>query len=100
MKTDYFFSVKINSLQKYFAVCEKNSNFAKANFNKIKYQQMKKVSEYIKLNNGGYDWKFSSVGGVTRVNIESGEDIAHLGELDQKLWTVLSCPVKGLEFDE
>ena len=48
----------------------------------------------------GYDWKFSTVGGVTRVNIETGEDIAHLEELDQKLWTVLSCPVKGLEFDE
>ena len=48
----------------------------------------------------GYGWKFSTVGGVTRVNIESGDDIAHLNELDQKLWTVLSCPVKGLEFDE
>ena len=47
----------------------------------------------------GYNWKFNTVGGVTRVNIESGEDIAHLGELDQKLWTVLSCPVNGLEFD-
>ena len=34
------------------------------------------------------------------MNIASGEDIAHLGELDQKLWTVLSCPVKGLEFDQ
>lgn len=48
----------------------------------------------------GYDWKFSTVGGVTRVNIENGQDIAHLDELDQKLWTVLSCPTKGLEFDE
>ena len=48
----------------------------------------------------GYDWKFSTVGGVTRVNIENGQDIAHLSELDQKLWTVLSSPVKGLEFDE
>ena len=48
----------------------------------------------------GYNWKFSTVGGVTRVNIETGDDIAHLDELDQKLWTVLSCPVKGLEFDE
>ena len=47
-----------------------------------------------------YDWKFSTIGGVTRVLINSGDDIAHLGELDQKLWTVLSCPVKGLEFDE
>ena len=48
---------------------------------------------------GKYEWKFSTIGGMTRVNIESGEDIKHLGELDQKLWTVLSCPVSGLEFD-
>ncbi len=47
-----------------------------------------------------YDWKFTNVGGVTRVDIQSGEDIAHLDELDQKMWTVLSCPVKGLEIDE
>ena len=47
-----------------------------------------------------YEWKFSTVGGVTRVNIETGADVAHLNELDQKLWTVLSCPVSGLEFDE
>lgn len=48
----------------------------------------------------GYNWKFSTVGGVTRVNIETGADVAHLDELDKKLWTVLSCPVNGLEFDE
>lgn len=47
-----------------------------------------------------YNWKFSTIGGVTRVNIDSGRDIEHLAELDQKLWTVLSCPVKGLELDE
>ena len=47
-----------------------------------------------------YQWTFANIGGVTRVTINNGEDIAHLGELDQKLWTVLSCPVKGLEFDE
>ena len=47
-----------------------------------------------------YNWTFANIGGVTRVTINTGEDIAHLGELDQKLWTVLSCPVKGLEFDE
>ena len=46
-----------------------------------------------------YDWKYCSIGGVTRVKIESGEDIAHLGILDKKLWTALSCPVEGLEFD-
>ncbi len=46
-----------------------------------------------------YLWKFCSLGGVSRVRISSGEDIAHLGELDQKLWTTLSCPVEGLEFN-
>lgn len=60
---------------------------------------MAKIEKLIPRGNG-YNWKFSTVGGVTRVNIETGEDIAHLNELDQKLWTVLSCPVKGLEFDE
>ncbi len=47
-----------------------------------------------------YEWKYNSIGGMTRVNIQSGEDIKHLDELDQKLWTVLSCPVEGLEFPE
>ena len=47
-----------------------------------------------------YPWKFASVGGTVRVNIQSGDDIRHLGELDRKLWTVLSCPTQGLEFDE
>lgn len=46
-----------------------------------------------------YVWNYCSLGGVIRVRISSGEDIAKLGELDQKLWTVLSCPVDGLEFD-
>ncbi len=47
-----------------------------------------------------YKWTYSRIGGVTRVCIGSGEDIAHLAELDIKKWTVLSCPVKGLEIDE
>ncbi|MBR4735177.1 MAG: phage holin family protein [Bacteroidales bacterium] len=46
-----------------------------------------------------YPWKFASVGGTVRVKIQSGEDIRHLGELDRKMWTVLSCPTQGLEFD-
>ncbi len=50
--------------------------------------------------NTSYPWKFASVGGTVRVKIQSGEDIRHLGELDRKLWTVLSCPTSGLEFDE
>lgn len=46
-----------------------------------------------------YKWTFANVGGVARVKIHSGEDIRHLGELDEKLWTVLSCPTTGLEID-
>ena len=37
------------------------------------------------------------MGGVTRVRIQSAEDLRHLSELDKKMWTVLSCPVNGLE---
>jgi len=51
-------------------------------------------------NESKYNWTFCTIGGVTRVRITNGQDIAHLDELDEKLWTVLSCPVKGLEFDE
>ncbi|MBE6216539.1 MAG: hypothetical protein E7124_00670 [Bacteroidales bacterium] len=47
-----------------------------------------------------YRWNFENIGGTTRVKITSGDDIAHLSELDPKMWTVLSCPVKGLEIDE
>ena len=48
-------------------------------------------------NMANYKWSFANVGGVTRVRIETAEDIRHLGELDKKMWTVLSCPVNGLE---
>lgn len=34
------------------------------------------------------------------MRIANGEDIKHLPELDKKLWTVLSCPVDGLEMDK
>ena len=47
-----------------------------------------------------YKWEFDNVGGTTRVKITKGEDIAHLDELDPKMWTVLSCPINGLAIDE
>ena len=47
-----------------------------------------------------YKWEFANIGGASRVKISTGEDIAHLDELDPKMWTVLSCPVKGLEICE
>jgi hypothetical protein len=46
-----------------------------------------------------HTWNFSTVGGVKRVNLESGNDLMHLGSLDQKLWTALSCPINNLEID-
>jgi len=51
------------------------------------------------MNNNQHIWHFSCVGGVNRVNLESGTDLLHLDDLDQKLWTVLSCPVDNLEID-
>ena len=50
-------------------------------------------------NNNKYKWEFDNIGGSSRVKIKSGADIAHLEELDPKMWTVLSCPVNGLEID-
>lgn len=47
-----------------------------------------------------YKWEFDNIGGSSRVRINSGEAISRLAELDPKMWTVLSCPVKGLEIDE
>ncbi|MBU1567810.1 MAG: hypothetical protein KJ630_19565 [Proteobacteria bacterium] len=44
-------------------------------------------------------WRFCRLGGFDQVRLETAEDIRHLGELDQKLWAALSCPVSGLEFD-
>ena len=50
--------------------------------------------------NRKYKWEFDNIGGSSRVRISKGEDIRHLHELDPKMWTVLSCPVKGLEIDD
>ena len=47
-----------------------------------------------------YKWSFANVGGTTRVRMETADDLRHLGELDKKMWTVLSCPVAGLEISE
>ena len=62
----------------------------------VRYRTMSKKDT---LKNQGYPWKYCSIGGVIRVKLATGEDLAHLGELDQKYWTVLSCPVGELNFD-
>ncbi|NVO02124.1 MAG: hypothetical protein HXX09_05425 [Bacteroidetes bacterium] len=53
----------------------------------------------MKPENSSHIWQFSRVGGVNRVNLETGMDLVSLEHLDQKLWTALSCPVHGLEVD-
>jgi hypothetical protein len=45
-------------------------------------------------------WRFFRAGGLDQVRLENAADFRHLELLDQKLWVSLSCPVKGLEFDE
>lgn len=46
-----------------------------------------------------HQWKFFRAGGFDQVLLESGDDLVALAELDKKLWSALSCPVKGVEFD-
>ena len=44
-------------------------------------------------------WNFFRAGGFDQVRLDTGEDIAHLEQLDRKLWLALACPTRGLEFD-
>jgi hypothetical protein len=46
-----------------------------------------------------YRWRFYRAGAVDQVVLDSGADLAHLDELDQKLWLAISCPTRGVEFD-
>ena len=61
--------------------------------------QVSKLKYIIGAEDGSHIWQFSRVGGVNRVNLETGIDLASLEHLDQKLWTALSCPVHGMEID-
>ena len=47
-----------------------------------------------------HGWRFVRLGGFDQVTLRSGADLMALDQLDQKLWAALSCPAKGLEFDE
>lgn len=46
-----------------------------------------------------HSWSFFRAGGFDQVQIRKGSDIAHLAELDQKLWVALACPTVGLTLD-
>lgn len=47
-----------------------------------------------------HQWKFFRAGGFDQVLLETGDDLLALSQLDNKLWSALSCPVKGVEFDQ
>lgn len=46
-----------------------------------------------------HQWHFFRAGGFDQVLLESADDLLALCQLDKKLWSALSCPVKGVEFD-
>jgi hypothetical protein len=48
-----------------------------------------------------HTWKFFRSGGFAQVRLETADDLVHLDQLDQKLWSALSCPVHavGMGFD-
>jgi len=46
-----------------------------------------------------HSWRFFRAGGFDQPQIQSGADLLHLAELDQKLWAALACPTRGIEFD-
>ncbi|HVV48307.1 MAG TPA: hypothetical protein VHO06_01490, partial [Polyangia bacterium] len=47
----------------------------------------------------GHRWTFFRAGGFDQVKLATGDDLANLGALDQKLWVALACPTTGLEID-
>lgn len=47
-----------------------------------------------------HKWSFVRAGGFDQVVLATGDDLRSIGTLDQKLWVALSCPTRGLEFDQ
>lgn len=45
-------------------------------------------------------WRFFRAGGFDQVRLETAQELIRIGQLDQKLWVALACPVAGLEFDQ
>lgn len=45
-------------------------------------------------------WRFFRAGGLDLVHLDTADDLRNLESLDQKLWSALACPVKGLQLDE
>ncbi len=49
--------------------------------------------------NPSFVWRFFRAGGFDQVRLDTADDLLHIGELDQKLWVALSCPIRGTELD-
>jgi hypothetical protein len=56
----------------------------------------------VAMNDSGvnHQWRFFRAGGFDQVLLETGEDLVALPYLDKKLWSALSCPTRGVEFDQ
>jgi hypothetical protein len=51
------------------------------------------------MGKGTHRWNIARAGGVDQITVTSGDDLAHLDELDPKLWMALSIPTRGVELD-
>lgn len=45
------------------------------------------------------NWRFFRAGGFDQVRLDTADELLRIGQLDQKLWVALACPVAGIEFD-
>ncbi len=52
------------------------------------------------MSSEAFGWKFRRLGGTDQVVLKSGDDIAHLSQLDPKLWAVLAMPAQSPEHNE
>ena len=46
-----------------------------------------------------YQWSFLRLAGLDQLTLQTSDELSHLGDLDPKLWSALSCSASGLEFD-
>ena len=60
---------------------------------------MVSINPLAKWSAGSHRWRFFRSGGLDQVQLDNSADLLALESLDQKLWAALSCPTRGLEFD-
>jgi hypothetical protein len=51
------------------------------------------------MENAKKQWRFFRAGGFDQVRLDTADDLLAVGQLDQKLWVALSCPIQGVHFD-